>query len=136
MALLDAFPEKLKIVYKNFPIRGHQFAVPAALAALAASKQGKFWPFHDELFASAKLDYSTIDEIAKKLGLDMEKYRKDRNSSEVQELLRRDFNEARRIGVHGTPTLFINGQRVRDKGIDVLKRLIRAAIDEKKANTR
>ena len=46
----QAFPEKVRIVFKNFPLRMHRFAVPAALAALAAEDQGQFWPFHDRLF--------------------------------------------------------------------------------------
>jgi len=130
MNLLDEFPEELKIVYKNFPIRGHQFAVPAALSALAAAKQGKFWPFHDELFAAAKLDMPAIDAIARKLKLDMKKFVTDRNSEEVRKQLQRDFNEARKAGVRGTPTLFINGRRVRDRSMASLKKLIREALAE------
>jgi protein-disulfide isomerase len=132
MTLLDEFPEDLKIVYKNFPIRGHRYAVPAALAALAAARQGKFWPFHDELFATAKLDMPAIDAIARKLKLDLKKFGVDRNSEEVRRELQRDFNDGRSIGVRGTPTLFINGRKVRDRDMDNLRKLIRQAIAEKK----
>ncbi len=130
MNLLDEFPEELKIVYKNFPLRGHQFAVPAALSALAAAKQGKFWPFHDELFAAAKLDMPAIDAIARKLGLDMKKFVADRNSEEVRKQLQKDLNDGGKAGVRGTPTLFINGRKVRDRSMASLKKLIREALTE------
>ena len=131
MNLLDEFPEELKIVYKNFPIRGHQFAVPAALAALAAARQGKFWPFHDELFATAKLDMPAIDAIARKLKLDMKKFVSDRNSEEVRKQLQKDFNDGRNAGVRGTPTIFINGRKARSRDLDYLRRLIKESLAEK-----
>ncbi len=133
MSALDTFPNDLKIVYKNFPIRGHQFAIPAALAALAAGRQGKFWPFHDELFATAKLNLPAIVAIAGKLGLDMKKFNQDRQSPEIQTQLRKDFNDGRKIGVRGTPTMFVNGRRVRDRGIEALKKMIKSALEESRA---
>jgi protein-disulfide isomerase len=48
--VLEQYPNQVKLVYKNFPLRNHKFAKPAASAALAAGEQGKFWEFHDKLF--------------------------------------------------------------------------------------
>jgi len=53
--LLEKYPNDLKVVFKNFPIRTHKFAIQAALAALAAGRQNKFWEFHDELFKNYNL---------------------------------------------------------------------------------
>jgi len=52
--VIEKYPKQVKIVYKNFPIRSHKYSEPAAKAALAAQKQGKFWPFHDLLYAHFK----------------------------------------------------------------------------------
>ena len=56
--VLEKNPDKVKLVFKNFPLRNHKFAMPAATAALAAEKQGKFWEFHDLLFK----DYNRLNE--------------------------------------------------------------------------
>ncbi|MBL7178295.1 MAG: thioredoxin domain-containing protein [Desulfobacteraceae bacterium] len=69
---------KPKLVFKNFPLSKHKFAMKAAAAALAANKQGKFWEFHDRLFKNYKnLNDTKIQEIAKELALDMERFNKD-----------------------------------------------------------
>ena len=70
------YPEKVRIVFKNFPLRMHRFAVPAALAGLAANDQGQFWPFHDRLFENYnQLNAQKIEAIREELGLDAERFR-------------------------------------------------------------
>ena len=70
------YPEKVRIVFKNFPLRMHRFAVPAALAGLAANDQGQFWPFHDRLFENYnQLNAQKIEAIREALGLDAERFR-------------------------------------------------------------
>ena len=60
----------MKLVFKNFPLRNHKFARPAAIAALAANKQGKFWELHDQLYKNYnKLNEQKIREIAQQVGL-------------------------------------------------------------------
>ena len=69
-------PDKVKIVFKNFPIRGHAFAVKAAQAALAAYGQGMFWEFHDLLFKNYNvLSDEKIEEIRSQLGLDANQFK-------------------------------------------------------------
>ena len=77
--MLENYPKAVKIVFKNFPIRSHKFAVQAAVAALAADRQGKFWEFHDELFQNySKLNEEKVQEILAKLKLDKTQFEKDR----------------------------------------------------------
>ncbi len=75
--VLENNPEKVKIVFKNFPLRRHKYATKAAMAALTADGQGKFWAFHDQLFEKYKqLSDQKIKDIARDLGFDMEKFEK------------------------------------------------------------
>jgi hypothetical protein len=93
--LLEKNPETLKIVYKAFPIRSHNMSLPAVKAAFAAERQGRFWDFHDKLFADFRnLDPQKINQIAVDLGLDMSRYITDMTSTEVQQMISRDLREA------------------------------------------
>lgn len=113
--VLKAYPNDVKISFKNLPLPFHEQAGPAAKAALAAGKQGKFWEFHDELFASQdklKLGQSFYEETAKKLGLNVDQWRKDMDSADVAAALKADSELASKLGVRGTPGFFLNGVRV------------------------
>ncbi len=124
--VLEMYPGKVKLVFKHLPlIRIHKYAMNAAISSMAAGRQGKFWEFHDELFAANKpLTEETIDEIARKLGLDMERYKQDKRDSAVRAIINRDMQEAARNNVRGTPTLFINGRRLKNRSIDGFKEAI------------
>ena len=111
--VLDQYPHKVKVVIKNFPLSRHKFALKAALAAMAAKAQGKFWEFRRQLFENHQsLNDAKILEIAKSLGLDIPKFTKDMNSRSVRDFVTRDIVNGRQIGVRGTPTIFVNGKRV------------------------
>ena len=113
--LLAKYPKELKLVIKQFPLRSHQNAREAAIAALAAHKQGKFWEFHSQLFANhADLSAQKLDEIAQSFGLDMAKFRKDLLSYDTLSMIVRDIREGQKLGVGGTPTLFLNGKLIKD----------------------
>jgi protein-disulfide isomerase len=117
--VLDQYPEKVKIVFKNYPIGSHKFAVKAALTAQAAHLQGKFWQAHDALFQwHDQLNDEKIQEVVRSLGLNEEKLDRDRRSPAVSAHVQEDYNEANRIGVRGVPTLFINGKRLRDRSFE------------------
>ncbi len=124
--VLEMYPGKVKLVFKNLPlIRIHKFAMNAALAAMAAKQQGKFWEFHDELFANYnRLNDEKIEEIARKVGLDMERFERDKKAPAVRNIINRDMQEAARNNVRGTPTLFINGRRLKNRSIDGFKQAI------------
>lgn len=102
----------------------HDMAQPAALAALAANKQGKFWEYHDELFAEKKITDETFIKIAEKLSLDTAQFKQDMASKEIINHLRHDMAEAQQLGVTGTPTIFVNGRRIKDRTITGFQTLI------------
>jgi protein-disulfide isomerase len=116
--VLEKNPNNVKIVFKNFPIRSHKFAMPAAIAALAAGEQGKFWEFHDLLFENYnKINDQKIQEIAQTVGLNMEAYRKKKQDPAIKQRVNQDILDGRQAGVRGTPTIFINGIRFRDRSL-------------------
>ncbi len=126
--VLDNNPDSVKVVLKNMPLSFHEMALPAALAAIAAGKQGKFWEYHDELFATAKLDKNSFILIAKKLGLDLDKFKNDMNSTEVQQHLAKDLRDAQEAGVTGTPTIFINGIKLTRRDLPTFQKRIDAEL--------
>jgi len=117
--VLEKYPEKVRLIFKNFPLRNHKLALPAAQAAHAADKQGKFWEYHDKVFENYnKLSGELLEQFAKELGLDMNRFRKERGSPEIASLINRDLREGSRIGVRGTPTIFVNGKRLGQRSIE------------------
>lgn len=90
----------------------------AAIAAMAAGSQGKFWQFHDLLFENYnRLNDQKIQEIARTVGLNMEEYEKKKNDPAIKRKVNQDFADGRKAGVRGTPTVFINGILLRDRSI-------------------
>lgn len=113
------------MIFKNFPIRNHKLAQPAAKAALAAGKQGKFWEYHDKVFENYnKLTDGLLKQFAQDLDLDINRFRKERDSKEIASLINRDLREASRIGVRGTPTIFVNGKRLGQRSIEAFSAAI------------
>ena len=113
--VLENNPGNVKIVFKNFPLRRHKFATKAAMAALAADGQGKFWAFHDRLFENYKqLNDQKIKDIARDLGLDMEKFEKQMKDPGILAQIRQDLLDGNQAGVRGTPTVFIGGRLLRN----------------------
>jgi protein-disulfide isomerase len=116
--VLEKYPADVKIVFKNFPLRNHKFAMKAATAALAAESQGKFWEFHDLLFKNYnKLNDQKIREIALELGLDQTEFEKKMKDPKITAMIRQDLREGVQAGVRGTPTTFINGRRLNDRSL-------------------
>ena len=102
----------LRRVFRHFPVKSsHPRAWPAACAAEAAARQGRFWEMHDLLFADqARLDDPHLWQRARELGLDLERFDADRRGEAVQSRVRRDFQSGVRAGVVTTPTVFAGGQ--------------------------
>ena len=123
--VLEQYPTQVKLVFKNFPLRNHKFATPAALAALAAEKQGKFWPFHDQLFENYnKLNDQKIKEIAAALELDLVQFEADRTDPALVARVRGDTQDGRTAGVRGTPTIFVNGRLAKNRSLQGFRTLI------------
>jgi protein-disulfide isomerase len=117
--------DKVTLVFKNFPLTQiHPEALPAARAAWAAQQQGKFWQYHDELFANqAKFGNNFYLDTAKKLNLNLAKFQSDYGIADTAIL--NDFKLGRTIDVQGTPALILNGVLVEDPGsIAALEQLL------------
>ena len=104
---------QLRRVFRHFPVRSsHPRAWAAACAAEAAGLQGRFWEMHDLLFGDqARLEDPHLWERARALGLDLERFERDRRSEGVEGRVRRDFQSGVRAGVVTTPTLFVGDRR-------------------------
>lgn len=99
-------------------------AHPAALASMAANEQGKFWDYHDKLFAESKIIPASIDKIANDLGLDLDQFKKDMNSPRLQQIVAGDVKDAGSLGVTGTPTIFINGRKLKQRSLEGFQAMI------------
>lgn len=107
---LEDYPNDVAIQFRFAPVSQNERAVPAAKAAIAAHQQQKFWAYHDLLFASpGTLSDDDLKNDAKAIGLQMSKFDLDRQLSAADAIIERDHDEGVRIGVRGTPTIFVNG---------------------------
>ncbi len=99
-------------VFRHFPVRSsHPRAWAAACAAEAAGRQGRFWEMHDLLFADpARLQDPHLWERARTLGLDLDRFDRERREAAVLARVKRDFTSGIRAGVVTTPTLFAHGR--------------------------
>ncbi|MBU0663295.1 MAG: DsbA family protein [Proteobacteria bacterium] len=130
--MLEHNPDTVKIVLKNLPLGMHQFADPAARAALAAGEQGKYWEFHDALFGLPALNIvlndQAIEDIAIKLGLKMDQFKSDMVSPKIRQKVDQDIMDAQQAGVTGTPSIFVNGHPLRDRTLEGFQQKIDAAL--------
>lgn len=113
--VLDSNPQDVKLVFKNFPLNNHEFAMKAAAAALAAESRGKFWEFHDLLFKNYnQINDEKIRTIALGLGFDVKEFESRMLDPTIQARIRQDMRDGSQAGVRGTPTIFINGKLLRN----------------------
>ena len=118
-------PEKVKLVFKNFPLRNHKYAAKAAMAALVANAQGKFWEFHDRLFADFNsINDQKIKDIARELGYKTAEFEKQMADSRILSRIRQDVQDGTAAGVRGTPTVFVNGRRLKNRTLKGFQDLI------------
>ena len=111
--LLQAYPGKIRFVYRDFPLTSiHPNAMPAAEAAQCANEQGQFWPFHDKLFGGDTLSTDVYDQYAQQLGLDMTKFDSCISTHKYASQIQADSDFATNLGINSTPTFFINGLAV------------------------
>jgi len=127
--LLEKYPQQVRLVFKNYPLRSHKFAKNAATASLAAHAQGRFWDFHDALFASYnKLNESKIEEIRNSLNLDKKAFDAQRKSPQITGQIRKDIKWAREAGVTSTPSVFVNGRLQRNRSLQKLSEAVEAEL--------
>lgn len=125
-----AFPNDVKLVFKQFPLESHSQAAIAAEASLAAHAQGKFWDMHDRIFANPRsLTEPNLIAWAKEFGLDTVRFAADLTSHKYQSTVQGEVREGIDAGVQGTPTVFLNGRLYRgNMKIEELKPAIEAAL--------
>ncbi len=110
-------PGTLRIEWRDFPYLGPE-STAAAHAARAAGAQGKFWQYHDALYAeqvtpnSGALSDQHLVDVARSLGLDVARFRTDMTSDATAAAVQQDFAEGQAIGVTGTPAFLVNGQPI------------------------
>ena len=125
--LESQYGEKVKLVFRDFPIENlHPGATKAHEAARCANEQGKFWPYHDKLFAAPPNSSPEFFKgIAKEVGLNTNAFETCLGSGKYQAAIKQDIDDGNRAGVGGTPAFFINGRLVSGaQPLDVFARMI------------
>jgi protein-disulfide isomerase len=130
--ILEAYPNDVKFVFKNYPLPFHKQAMPASKAAVAAGKQGKFWEMHDKIFENYRaLNDEFYPKTAAEIGLDVEQFKADMASPETAAFIQKEMKEAQGVGVRGTPTFFINGKKPQGRSFELYKSIIDEQLKEK-----
>ncbi|MCP4748442.1 MAG: thioredoxin domain-containing protein [Desulfobacteraceae bacterium] len=133
--MLEKHPKNLKIVIKHFPLPKHKMAFDAAMAALAANKQGKFWEFHSELLKNFNsVTEEKIKSTAQNLKLNMDAFEADRKSPEHKAIIEQDMEHGKTSSVSGTPAVFINGKRIKNRELGNLQNFIEKELKQKEQN--
>ena len=124
--LLHAYPDKIRLVVKNYPYRYRDFARIAALASLAAREQGKYWQMHDLLLnRSPKLDRDSLIGYGAELGLDVAKFTASLDDPALAAEIDRDLQLAESLDLYNTPTFYINGRQViGERPIEFFRKMI------------
>lgn len=112
--ILAAYPEDVQLIYRHFPLDYiHANASDLAHASMCANEQDKFWPFHDKLFQlQDTLRLEDLDTIAQSVGIDTRKFRQCQDSRKYESIIQQDLSDGLSLGSRGTPTWFVNGERV------------------------
>jgi protein-disulfide isomerase len=110
--LVEEHAGKVRLVFKHFPLSMHPNAEKAARAGWAAHKQGKFWQLHPLMFDNqADLSQPAVEKLAQKAGIDLARFRQDRDSEAAADAVLRDRKQGEGLNIQSTPSLFINGRQ-------------------------
>jgi protein-disulfide isomerase len=128
--VLERYPGKVKLVYRDFPLdRLHPQARQASEAARCANDQGKFWEYHDVLYANTpRAGADDLRRYAQQVGLDVAKFEQCVSSGVHKAAVQRDIDEGGRLGVTGTPAFFVNGRFL--EGAQPLEAFVRLIEEE------
>lgn len=131
--VLKAYPKDVNFMVKNFPLSFHPNAMPAAKAAFAAGEQGKYQEMVNELLKNGRnLGPETYEKIAGDLGLNVKKFKQDleKNDAKYEAWIKQDMALATKVGVRGTPTFYLNGQKTRARDFQSYKNEIDAILSK------
>ncbi|MEY2665644.1 MAG: hypothetical protein RLZZ480_749 [Candidatus Parcubacteria bacterium] len=133
--LIDTYGDKIRFEYHHYPLPIHNFSQQAAIAAEAAGQQGKFFEMHDKLFENQK-EWSTSPtpqamfiKYANDLGLNVEQFKTQLKSSELRDAVKSDFRKAQELQLTGTPSFFLNGERMEFETFEEFLAQITAQVD-------
>jgi protein-disulfide isomerase len=130
-AIRARYADKVHLVFREYPLSFHPYARGAAQAAVAAHQQGKFWALHDAMFAhQGALDRASLDGYAKDGGLDVAKFKHAMDADpSLDAAIQADLELGKKVGVDGTPTMFLNGKRVENPtDVDAVTELVEDAL--------
>jgi protein-disulfide isomerase len=124
--VLATYGDKIRFVYRHYPLPNHSSARPAAEASVCAGEQGKFWQYHDRLFSSnGKLSEPELKQYAADLGLNTSSFNTCVDSRKYEKDVESDVEAGNAVGVNGTPAFFINGRALNGaQPFDAFKRVI------------
>jgi len=134
-SVLAEYGEQIRFEYKHFPLPIHSFAQPAAVAAEAAGMQGKFFEYKKTLFENQKTWAAAATPVpffvgyAEALDLDIDQFRRHMNSSELRDKVQAEMSQGRELGITGTPTFFLNGEKMIIETFQDFATQIRFAVD-------
>ena len=127
--IMKEFGDRVRLVVRDFPLSQHAEALKAAEAAEAAREQGKYWEYVAVLFRNqSALGVDKLKQYATELGLDRARFDSSLDSGKFADKVQRDVLDGRKLGVNGTPTLYINGKRVSDRSYEALKAAIESSL--------
>ncbi|HEU4836275.1 MAG TPA: thioredoxin domain-containing protein [Pyrinomonadaceae bacterium] len=125
--IVNEFGDRVRLVVRDFPLSQHANARKAAEAAEAAREQGKYWEYATVLFRNqSALGVDKLRQYATDLGLDRARFDASLDSGKFAEKVQRDMMDGRKLGINGTPTLYINGKRISDNSYESLKSAVEA----------
>jgi protein-disulfide isomerase len=133
--VLTKYGDKIRFEYKHYPLPMHPYAPQAAMAAEAAGQQGKFFEMADKLFMNQKVwtesptPQSFFVQYAGELGLDQKKFATQMNASVLRDHINANKDEASKMGLTGTPTFFLNGQKMEIASYEDFVKQVAAAVD-------
>ncbi len=135
--IMETQKDKVRICFHNYPLdgecnnripkgRGHKDSCVAAATAICASRQGKMWDFYHTMFdmQGPGLNPESMHQLAKDKGLDMKEFDSCMKSDAVKQMISSDLDLGAQVGVEGTPTIIINGRRIRQRPDAALLKLI------------
>ncbi len=128
---MRTWPNDVQLAFVNNPLPFHNRALDVAKAAVAAQLQGKFWEFHDLVFSERRFDDAALEDFARRIGLDVDQWKRDREAPEVLAKIRHDQAVAAALGARGTPYFFVNGETLRGaQPFPAFKQAIEKALKE------
>jgi protein-disulfide isomerase len=129
--VVTAYPDEVRLVFKQMPLPMHPNAAIAAKASLAAQRQGKFWEMHDAMFEQpARIRAGEFAQMAAEVGLDVDRFEADMNDPELSAMVDVDRDDAATLGIRGTPSTIVgNTLVVGAQPLSVFKSVVEAELD-------